>query len=300
MLKDYENHTQPLSEKKKIAFSDGLDITVIILVVGLFVAIILAFLAEFMFDLKINWKEVGIDTGIVAACTVAIYLLLCSFAQRRGRKTERYGKAAERLQDMNREIIEHNLSDKVRDYCREWERKQLDSDRSAILNSAGITIEEYKEKYQALDKRELKKKFPNLTRLQLKIIGRAGRVRTAHYDENYLFANRRKSIGSHKSPSGGLTTRTLNAIDYIRTICTTVLTSLFSASILQEVIFNPSKETVIKLVVKLAVIVTFAALGMVGGYNFSTVKEVNEMNSKSDEMENFIRWCDNFQIKKDG
>ena len=147
MLKDYENHTQPLSEKKKIAFSDGLDITVIILVVGLFVAIILAFLAEFMFDLKINWKEVGIDTGIVAACTVAIYLLLRSFAQRRGRKTERYGKAAERLQDMNREIIEHNLTDKVRDYCREWERKQLDSDRSAILNSAGITIEEYKEKY---------------------------------------------------------------------------------------------------------------------------------------------------------
>ena len=73
MLKDYENHTQPLPEKKKIAFSDGLDITVIILVVGLFVAIILAFLAEFMFDLKINWKEVGIDTGIVAACTVAIY-----------------------------------------------------------------------------------------------------------------------------------------------------------------------------------------------------------------------------------
>ena len=245
-----------------------------------------------MFDLKINWKEVGIDTGIVAACTVAIYLLLRSFAQRRGRKTNQYVKAAGRLQSINREIIEKNLAEKVRDYCREWERKQLDSDRSAILNSAGITIEEYHEKYQTFDKRELKQKYPNLSRLQLKIIGRAGRVRTAHYDENYLFANRRKIIGIHKSPSGGLTTRTMNAIDYIRTICTTVLTSLFSASILQEVIFNPSKETVIKLVVKLAVIVTFAALGMVGGYNFSTVKEVNEMNSKSDEMENFVRWCE--------
>lgn len=278
-------------ERKKLTFSDGLDITVIILVVVLFVGIILAFLAEFVLDVSLDWKEIGLDTGIVAACTIAIYLLLRSFAQRRGRKTERYIQAREQLNDKNRKIIEGNLAQYVSEYCRDWEKKRLADDRKAVLNAAGIALEDYEGKYCKFSDKEIKANFSELTDLQRKAIRRARRIRTVKYDENYLFANRRRQNLFHKSPSAGLTTKTLNVLDYLRTILTTVCTSLFSASILQEVIFNPTRETIIKLVVKLAVIITFAALAMVGGYNFSTVKEVNEMNGKCDEMENFLKWC---------
>lgn len=295
MLKESKNENQflpPPKEKKKITFSDGLDITVIILVVVLFIGIILSFLAEFVLDAQIKWKEVGLDTGIVAACTIAIYLLLRSFAQRRGRKTERFTEARKNLETKNAEIIERDLARYASEYCRSWEKNRLDNDRKSILSTVGITLEEYESEYCKYADKELKNKFPKLTEIQLKAIKRARKVKTVKYDENYLFANRSRQNAFRKSPSGGITTRTLNILDYARTVLTTVCTSLFSASILQEVIFNPTRETVIKLVVKLAVIVTFAALGMVGGYNFATVKEVNEMNAKHDEMENFTKWCD--------
>ncbi len=282
---------QPLPERKKITFSDGLDITVIVLVAVLFIGIILAFLAEFVLDVRINWKSVGLDTGIVAACTIAIYLLLRSFAQRRGRKTERYVEAKGRLDGINSAIIDDNLAQYVPKYCRDWERKRLSDDRKAVLSAVGITLEQYETEYCKYSDKELKEKFTELTEIQLKALRRARKIKTVKYDDNYLFANRNRQSLFRKSPSGGITTRTINALDYLRTVLTTVCTSLFSASILQEVIFNPTRETVIKLIVKLVVIVTFAALGMVGGYNFSTVKEVNEMNAKSDEMENFMKWC---------
>lgn len=290
---DKEKQNIPLApperkERKKISFSDGLDVTVIILVAVLFVAVILSFLAEFVFDAGIDWKGVGLDTGIVAACTIAIYMLLRSFAQRRGRRTERWTDAQEKLKNKGAEVLDKNYVQYISKYCRRWEKDHLDDERTLLLERVGITLEKYKAEYCSLSKKEIFAR-EDLTEQQKEVLDRVRRLRTIRYNESYLYVHRQQH--KHASPSGGLSTRTLNILTYVRIAITTTLTSLFTASILQEVIFNPSKETVIKLVVKLAVIITFAAIGMVGGYTFSTTREVNEMNAKSDELEIFMKWC---------
>lgn len=295
MVKDFKDDQQnqdrkPQKERRKLGFGDGLDITVIILVMFLFVAIIFAFLAEFVFDAGIDWKGVGLDTGIVAACTIAIYLLLRSFAQRRGRKTQRWKEARESLNVKGKEILEKNYAQYIPKYCRAWEQRHIDDERNIILGPVGITLKEYKEKYCSLSEAELLERYPELTEYQMKALVKTHRLKTVRYDEGYLFVSRERHF-RRSSPSGGLTSKTVNILDNLRIAATTIITSLFSASILQEVIFNPSKETVIKLVVKLAVIITFAAMGMAGGYNFTVTKEVNEMNAKSDEMDTFMKWC---------
>lgn len=283
-------------ERKKITFSDGLDVTVIILVVVLFVAVILAFLAEFVFDAGIDWKGVGLDTGIVAACTIAIYMLLRSFAQRRGRKTDRWMKAQEDLNKKGAEVLGKNFVQHIPKYCREWERIHLDDERTLLLERVGLTLEDYKKNYCSLSKKEILAR-EDLTEQRKKMLIRVNRLRTVRYNESYLYVHRQQH--KHASPSGGLSARTVNMLTYARIAINTTLTSLFTASILQEVIFNPSKETVIKLVVKLAVIITFAAIGMVGGYTFSTTREVNEMNAKSDELETFMKWCSDGEYKEE-
>lgn len=287
-----ENNTTPKQqekkERKKITFSDGLDITVIILVVVLFIAVILSFLAEFVFDAGIDWKGVGLDTGIVAACTIAIYMLLRSFASRRGRKTKRWTEAHENLSKKGAEVLEKNFVQYIPKYCRKWESEHLDDERTLLLERVGITLADYKAKYCSLSKTEIAERT-DLTEKQKKVLNRVNRLRTVRYNESYLYVHRQQD--KHASPSGGISTRTMNILAYVRIAITTTITSLFTASILQEVIFNPSKETVIKLVVKLAVIITFAAVGMVSGYTFATTREVNEMNAKSDELETFMKWC---------
>lgn len=289
---DREERVPEEKQKKKISFSDGLDITVIVLVLGLVIAVILAFLAEFVIGAEIDLKEVGIDTGIVAACTISIYLLLKSFAQRRGRKTEVWLTAQARQNEQSAEIVKKNYARYSSEYCRQWEDERLERRQKQILSEANIPFGDFRELYCACSKEELNAKFPNLTEFQRKTIFKAKKIKRIRYDERYLLTSVQEKSRRDYSPSGGFTTGQLNVADNIRTVITTVLTSLFSASILQEVIFNPTKEAVIKLFVKLAVILVFSALAMVKGYQFSTVKEVREMNAKSDELENFKNWCE--------
>jgi hypothetical protein len=294
---DREERVPEEKQKKKISFSDGLDITVIVLVLGLVIAVILAFLAEFVIGAEIDLKEVGIDTGIVAACTISIYLLLKSFAQRRGRKTEIWISAQERQGEKSAELVKKNYARYAAEYCREWENERLERKQTQLLSEANLSFKDFRELYCACSKEELNEKFPDLTEFQRKTILKAKRIKRVRYDERYLLTSVQEKSRRDYSPSGGFTTGQLNVADNIRTVITTVLTSLFSASILQEVIFNPTKEAVIKLFVKLAVIFVFSALAMVKGYQFSTVKEVREMNAKSDNLEIFMKWCEAEKVK---
>lgn len=289
---DNETRSRPAGVKKERSPSDLLDNSIIVMLVGLFVAIIFTFLVDFIFDPKFNWKEVGVDTAIVCACTIAIYLLLRSYMQRRGRRTDEWRSANARISGIGKEVLERDFAQYMTRYCRQWEEKRLDEDRKAVLSVTGITLEEFKTKYLNYNQTDLKKKFPDLTESMLKTIRAAQRIRRLHYDERYLYVHTDRRLFRHASPSSGISTETLNALTTVRIIITSLLTSLFTASFLQEIIFNFSKEAIIRCIVKLAIILFFGALGMIGGYNFAFVKEVREMHAKSDDLETFIKWCE--------
>ena len=60
---------------------------------------------------------------------------------------------------------------------------------------------------------------------------------------------------------------------------------------MRDIIIDFSLASIIKCVVKIAIIIFFGVIGMVGGYSFSAVRETSEMNAKSDEIEVFLKWC---------
>ena len=292
MLPEEDKDTRPADTRpyRKLTFSDGLDLTTIILVIGMTVAISFVFLADFILDGTINWKNVGVDTGIIAGCTISIYLLLRSFARRRGRRTKEWVDARARLNKKGRELVEKGDIEHASTYCREWEDERLRSDRKEILSCAGLNIEDYEKTFCKYGRREIRKTFPNLTAVQRRTIAKARRVRRLRYNEGYLSANAKKR-GRH-SPSGGLTSDTIDILQAIKTIITTLVAAFCSAAIVQEIIFNPSKEAVVALIVKLVIIAFSSAFAMVGGYNLSAVREVDEMNDRADEMDKFKKWCD--------
>ncbi len=291
---DYNDKViQPIIKKVKAkSFADYLDISIIIMVIGLFIAIVFTFLVEFIFDAKIDWKELSVNTVIISACTIAIYLLLRTYAMRKGRKTKAWEEASELLQANGKKIINEDCARLITAYCRAWEDERLDNDIESILTPVGIKLQDYKKLYAKLSKRELIKTHPDLTKYQIKTICNAQRIKRLKFDERYFYVNANDSK-RHCSPSGGITSKQLNRITNGRIVVTTLIISLVSAALLRDIIIDFSLASVIKCIVKIAIIIFFGVIGMVGGYSFSAVRETTEMNAKSDEIEVFLKWCKN-------
>lgn len=276
--------------KKTRTFSDKLDVSIIVMIVGLFLAIVCIFFVNFIIEPEIKWKEVGIDTVLISVCTVSIYILLRIYAQRKGRKTDEWRESFGRLHGKGERVIEGNYSPYALPYCRAWEEERLDSERKAVLTEAGLTLEEFKEKYCEHKGKELKETFPKLTKYQLKTVRRAQRIKRIRYNERYLAVNAGER--RRRAPSDENNTKRVNRFEIARILLTTFAFTFFTASLLREITIEFSWEAVIRCVIKVATIIFFGAIGMVSGYNFATVKEVQEMNSKSDELDNFMKWVD--------
>ena len=290
--RDYnERFIKPAMDKlKSKSFGDYLDLSIIIMVVGLFVAIVFTFLVDFIFETEIDWKEISVNTIIIAACTIAIYLLLRTYAMRKGRKTKAWEEAAERLRLIGREMIETNRAKYITSYCRSWEEERLNNDIEDTLAPVGITLSEYKV-YSKFTQKELVAEYPDLTKYQRKLIAAAKKIKRLKFDERYFSVN---SNGGRRrrSPSAGLNSKQLNRLATGRIIITTLLISLVTASLLRDIIIDFSLASVIKCIIKIAIIIFFGVIGMVGGYSFTAVRESSEMNAKSDEIDVFLKWCD--------
>ncbi|MDE6586122.1 MAG: hypothetical protein K2K80_05540 [Clostridia bacterium] len=290
---DYnEKIIQPAMRKlKERSFGDYLDISIVVMVIGLFVAIVFTFLVDFVFDTTIDWKEISVNTVIISVCTIAIYLLLRTYAMRKGRKTKAWIEASERLNSKGKEMIESDSAQYIVAYCRDWEEERLNNDIEDALSPVGIKLKDYKEKYAKLTKKELSN-ASELTKYQRKVVAGAKRIRRLKFDERYFCVNS-SGYRRHRSPSSGLTSKQMNRLATGRIILTTVLISLVTASLLRDIIIDFSWASIMKCVIKIAIIIFFGVIGMVSGYSFAAVRETAEMNEKADEIEIFLKWCKN-------
>jgi len=292
--------TAQVRKMKSKNFSDYMDISILMIVGVLIIAIICTFFVEFVFGTEINWAEISANTVSVSACTIAIYLLLRSYSMRKGRKTADWQDGSQRLKTLSKMILEGDKAKYIASYCRAWEKERLDYDREDILSPVGVSLQDFKNKYSKYSRKELKANCAELTAYQLNTVLQAKRIKRLKFDERYFYSGVRGGK-RHRSPSSEITTRQLNRLANIRIIITTVLTLLLSTTLLWDVILNFSWEALIKCVVKIAIIIFFGVIGMMGGYTFVTVNEVDEMNAKSDEIEVFLKWCDgNKDREKDG
>lgn len=287
---NFDEEKKP-TEKKKVSTADFLDASTLVIVAVLVVAIVCAFFVQFVFSPEIRWRDVGVDGAVICVCTMSIYILMRSYTLRRGRRTDVWQRSAQRVRDNARKITEHNYARYTAEYCRAWEQAHLDEAQNNVLARVGIPLGTFRENFCKYRKKELSEKFPDLTEGEREAVCKAGKIRRMHFDERYLY-NDEEDGRRQKSPSERTKTKKKNLFINIRTAATSVLTCCFSASFLQDVIFNFSAEAIIQCVIKLALVAFFGAIGMIGGYNFSTQQEVHEMDARADEQERFIKWCE--------
>lgn len=274
------------TSKSFSAFLDGITLGV----VGILVIVIgMLYMTQINVNTDIDLLQLGLESGILYGATVSIYLLLRSFSRRKGIATDAWGNAFEAVERNNDWIVSNGIANKTTDYCKAWEEDELDSSRERILADAGITLEIFKEKYLKYTIGEIKKKYKELSKFELQTICRAKRAKRLHYNEDYLSVYNK--YGKRKSPSQRMTTKTMERLTTVRILITTAITSIFGVSMVLQIITDFSLATIVMCLVKIIIILIFGTVGMVGGYNMTAVRAVEEMNTKVDEQNRFIKWC---------
>lgn len=268
------------------AFLDGVTLSVI----GILVIVIgMLYITQINVNTDISLLQLGLESGILYGATVSIYLLLRSFARRKGVATDAWGKAFAAVEVNNNWIVSKGIANKTTEYCKAWEESELESSRERILADAGITLQKFNEKYLKYTVKEIRKKYTDLSDCEFKTICRAKRAKRLHFNEDYLSVYNK--YGKRKSPSQRMTTKTMERLITVRTLITTAITSVFGVSMVLQLINDFTFATVVMCLVKIIIILIFGTVGMVGGYNMTAVRAVEEMNTKVDEQNRFIKWC---------
>lgn len=286
------NSTMPVmmhqyrTNKSFSAFLDGITLGV----VGILVIVIgMLYVTQINVNTEISLLQLGLESGILYGATVSIYLLLRSFARRKGIATDAWGKAFMAVERNNDWIVDKGIANKTTEYCRAWEDTELDSSRERILADAGITLVEFNEKYLKYTTKEIKKKYNALSDFEFKTICRAKKAKRLHFNEDYLSVYNK--YGKRKSPSQRITTKTLERLTIIRFLITTAFTSILGVSMALQLVNDFTFATVVMCLVKIILVLISGTVGMVGGYNMTAVKAVEEMHTKVDEQNRFIKWC---------
>lgn len=280
--------------RKRRLFQDYVN-GIMLSVVGLLVvAMFMTYLTNITFQTQIDVKEIGIQAGFMYICTVSANLILRTISRRKGRETEAWIKARETIETNARKITDNGYNRLISPYCRAWEEDEQNTERARILSEIGMNVSEFTG-YSIFSRKELKKK--GLTKRQISVILGARKVKRLRYKDSYLTASDRGA--KREAPSGGITTRGLNAIQTIQYLVATAITTLFSVSIVSELIIDFSYANVVMCLIKFATFAVGAAVGIVGGYNLTTVKEVEEMNYRAAEQSRFIAYCEKCEKKAD-
>lgn len=255
-------------------------------IAALFIVVVVV--AVFFTDLSLSptasIKKLSVTVIVLIICTNAMYSIGLRSGKDRGYIDYRYMDAMESYSQVASEVRASGRMGELDAYCKYLTRSELDDTRQEILIDANITIEDYKAKYRALGKKELKEA---VTEKQYKAILKANRVRPVNLKPSSLMSAERsgQKRGFISESEHGVESKK-RIIKFTRTILLSVLT----ASVVMEVILKPSWATVAECLLKLFSVVMSGYSGYTFGYELITKVAKARAESKTVVLANFLNW----------
>ena len=155
----------------------------------------------------------------------------------------------------------------------------------------GLTVQDYEKRFIGLESRELRALIKNgeINQKQYKAIRRCDKIRVKPYDPNFILSFK-SEIDSSKSPSEMYNTEREDRLDTVKSIFTTLISSVFVCSLVSDVVLNLSKEVIIAAVIKIITMMIYIAFKTSFGWNISR-KEIKRNELRASEAEACEKWC---------
>lgn len=260
----------------------GLNISLLFLC---FVASFVSFWdVEIAFDLN-KLFSISFVTVLLYIITVTVFRSKYDTGLYKGRETEPYKKAVERFDTLAKEIADHLLVDRLRDWCNDFRRKDLADVRYNII-SPFMTYAEYEEKYLNLSNAQVNRL--RLNRSTKKAIKRANKVTPADLTSDMLLSRSFSTtiFGKRKIlPKSGEQQRERDLLlNYVNAFIRTFICGMFVVSIASD----PTLDTFIQWLIRMVPIIMAFVTAPAAGYRNITDTTTRRINAQSGILDVFF------------
>lgn len=240
----------------------------------LILAVVATFFVEDIPNAVIDARQFAIDGLWLILCGFTIGELLKQIYRNKARGTAEYKQAKADADEQLASLTTDELSARQA-YCKAYEENEYNACFDRLLIMAGITKDEYKQ-YAHLDGKELKKRYPHLSKMQRTAIVRLTELKPIYYDPSF-FLSAAQGYGRH-APSQLYNADAENKRNTFTSFFTTAISSLCALSFAGDIIFSFSLATLVAAVVKVATILIFGSFKAIFGWNLAMRTEINRYN----------------------
>lgn len=272
------------SGKKKIAKS-------LINYGGFFLAAFVLFVVFVVLTTEVHLSSfadiasLGLEFGVLFLGSCMLYLCGVDSGTRAGKNTSLYQTTVATYDKLKRTVLERSLQTTVSSFCKEYVEREFRDAKTSVLTEAGISYEEYTEKYLAKDKRTIRA-VTELSETQKRAILRANRMKPVRLTFEMIF---RRGRGTSRRAPLGMSPEAKRTVDFFGRSLRNLLTTGITVSIALDVVTTPTWATFAKVLLQILPMVSRGFFGYKFGYENITVDTVGYIGVQSDFLEEAIR-----------
>ncbi len=272
------------SGKKKIAKS-------LINYGGFFLAAFVLFVVFVVLTTEVHLSSfadiasLGLEFSVLFIGSCLLYLCGVDSGTRAGKNTSLYQTTVAAYDKLKRTVLDRSLQTAVSAFCKEYVEREFRDAKTSVLMEAGISYEEYAEKYLAKDRKAVKA-MSELSEAKKKVICRANRMKPIRLTFEMIF---RRGRGTSRHAPLGMSPEAKRTIDFFGRSLRNLLTTGITVSIALDVVTTPTWATFAKVLLQILPMVSRGFFGYKFGYENITVDTVGYISVQSDFLEEAIR-----------
>lgn len=277
-------------EPKKITKESLVNGVIVAIVVLLLAGILASYFVKNLPDVFVDIADISKQALWVFVGGYAIGELLKIVFINKAHVSEEYVTAKAEAESALKKIVDEGKADKIEAYCAEYAQCLYEENQRLALAGSNVSYETFKSKYVALNKRELVAKYPdeNLSKSQLKAIGRANAVKKERYDPEFLMVT---GDGAYQNvPSKRYNARARKMTNTIVSAALGAVGSFFGISFAYELVFEFSREILVAALIKIVLLALTVTLKLIFANSLVFDTEIGRFELQKAEANAYLRW----------
>lgn len=240
-----------------------------------------------------NWAALSINWFILCLCSYAMYVSWSDSGMRAAMRTPEYLEATNKYKELSDRAKSERAIKYAQPFCDQYVKTELLATKEAILSEAGISMDDYINKYMPYGDKEIKAMHLP-TRMEHAII-RANNVRPVDLTPPMFL--RRGRVPNRRQPIGG-NPEQKKMRAYAMSLLRVFGVSAFISVAIVEAIVEFNFAVIAFIGLRLIFVIFTGFRGYMFGYNNVFFDQTNHLNDKSDIIQQLLQYAEEKKNEK--
>lgn len=271
---------------------------------GVFIGSLLCLVCIIVLTTDINFKSfmelanLGAELFVLMFCSYSMYITAFDSGRRDALINSAYITVTKAYDNIKHCIVTNGIQHLLPKFCKKYTEEELRSVRNDILAQAGLTLEDFDEKYISCDNATIKNDT-SLSDREKKAITTAMKVKPIKITAE-MFMKRGRGT-ARRTPLGKSPEKIQREV-FGRKAVTVAATSILTAQMAFDMVSEPSLTMIATVMMKLLPVVLNGFFGYKFGYDHIAVNTKDYISDQTDFLDQFVKWqgTDNVKILQKG